>query len=234
MWNWITAQGGVGGEAIVWLIIAFLWVVAQLVNRFKEQALAKRRRENPDEDLSEEEQASTFEQEMRRFLETIGAEPLVEEIEERKRPEPPPPPRRARRVEPIQETVAPPPPPPVRPQPVRVMPPLEKTAISIDEMDTRIDESVLDTEKAYALIERKNKDNLNAFVDPRTLLVNLNYLRMNVPIIPVSGLASTSENRPRPDLIGHRNLRLALTTQIILSNPLAMGEDKSNYTKRMI
>jgi hypothetical protein len=230
----ITAQNGIGGEALIWLIIAFLWVVAQVVNRFKEQARRRQMAERGGTEppaASEEEAGNTFEREMRKFLETIGAEPMP--VEEAK-PVPPPRPKAPRRR-------VPPPPSPVvmsrddaayidRPRMAEV----RTEAVRIGEMDTRIDEGDLDTDRAYALPDDQRPENFNAFVNPRTLLVNLNYLRMNMPLIPVTGLSSTSETRPRPQLHGRSSLRDALITQIILSNPLAMGEDKASYTKRVV
>ncbi len=235
MWDRLIAQDGIGGEAFIWLIIAFLWVVAQVVSRFKERArereLASQDSEQPDEQKPER-AGQSFEGEMRKFLETIGAEPAEEEDAPPER-EPRARPRVHRRPAPRRE----PPPPPVH----LVQQPEEapRAAVSSDddalgEMDTRIDESALDTVKAYATRESTRSEAINAFVNPRTLLVNLNYLRMNMPLVPITGLDTTSEARARPEVHGRRALRRAITTQLILSNPLAMGEDKASYTKRVV
>lgn len=233
MWERLTAQDGIGGEAIVWLIIAFLWVVAQLVTRAKERKRVRQRTER----LSEEEEKKpkrvqqTFEREMRKFLESIGTETAKEEDELFPEPEPKrPPPRPIRRPAARRE----PSPPPLH-LVERAPPPLPHPVDPrLGAIDTSIDESALDTDKAYALPEMRREESINAFVNPRTLLVNLNYLRMNMPLIPISGLSSTSEARPRPSIHGRHALRNALTAQIILSNPLAMGEDKASYTKRVV
>lgn len=221
--QWV-AQNGIGGEAVIWLIIAFFWVVAQLVTRAKEKATRRRLSEQMPSDTRPAPQPGeverNFETEMRRFFESIGAETIEEET-------PPPPRERAR-----QRLRREPPPPPIhlvdrKPAPVVADP-------SLGAMDTRIDESALDTDRAYALPDEGRDENINAFVNPRTLLVNLNYLRMNMPLIPISGLSTTRETRPRPVLHGRKALRDAVTMQFILSTPLAMGEDKASYTKRVV
>jgi hypothetical protein len=240
------AQNGLGGEAIVWLIIAFFWVVAQLFGRAKEKMRSRELTESDDADepvpAGAQHRRISLEEEMRQFLEQMGIEPDEPEFVEEARPVPPPVPRRAR---PRGGRPSPPAPPiPDRPPAVPLPSPVQ-TAIqkqeslayhdsSLGEMDTRIDDSVLDTDNAYAIREQIRDDVRNAFVDPRTLLVNLNYLRMNIPIVPITGLAATSERRPRPRLYGRKALREAITMQLILSNPLAMGEDKGSYTKRMV
>jgi hypothetical protein len=235
MWDRLTAQEGIGGEAIIWLIIAFLWVVAQLVSRAKERArareLARQEPDQPDEQRDAR-AGQTFEREMRKFLETIGAEPAEEE-ELFPEPEPQPPPRPRVQRRPIRRE---PPPPPVHLVERRAEPPPPHVLAEsrLGDMDTSIDESALDADRAYAVRETGQADSINAFVNPRTLLVNLNYLRMNMPLIPISGLDTTSEARPRPAVHGRKALRDAITTQIILSTPLAMGEDKASYTKRVV
>ncbi len=248
------AQNGIGGEAIIWLIIAFFWVVAQLFSRKKER---DRLRNMPDDDdrpaqpagsPPAQQDSRSFEQEMRKFFETIGAEPMpAEELPPEQEPRrayresatpPPPPPARAGRDPraPHAPRAATPPPPP--PKPART-PAMRKAARAAAEstnlgaIDTALDVSALDTDNAYSIREIRD-ENFNAFVNPRTLLVNLNYLRMNMPVIPVSGLSTTGEQRNRPVLHGRQALRNAITTQLILSNPLAMGEDKGSYTKRVV
>lgn len=222
------AQNGIGGEAIIWLIIAFFWVVAQLASRAKEKAARRRLEEGPSETSQQQPQEPAnergFENEMRRFFESIGAE--VEE-EEEDAPAPPPPPRRRRaaRAEPKSA--------PIHLVERRPAPEPAIADTNLGDIDSSIDDSALDTDRAYALTEHRT-ESMNAFVDPRTLLVNLNYLRMNMPMIPVAGLDTTHEARPRPVIHGRHALRDALTTQIILSNPLAMGEDKASYTKRVV
>ena len=239
----IFAQNGIGGEAIIWLIIAFFWVVAQLFSRAKEKARAREMDQEPMAEQSQlpEEQERSFETEMRRFLENIGAEPA--DVEEQDEPVPAPsrqptrsrrPLRRpdrqvereaARRREPAQAVA--PPPLPSRPSAA------DQLESRLGDMDTSIDESALDLEQAYALRETRDHG-AHAFMDPRTLLVNLNYLRMNMDIIPITGLSATSEERRRPTIKGRQALRNAVTSQLILSNPLAMGEDKGSYTKRLV
>ncbi len=239
MWERLLSQNGLGGEAIIWLIIAFFWVLAQVFSKAKE---ARRQREQTtgDQPLDETGKGDkTFERQMREFFEQIGAEEAETEPAS-SQPRHDPPSRASRAERHIRRT---PPPVPAEPR-VRLHPPPDTTTrpkaaslpdieSRLGEMDTRLDESALDTEAAYALRETRN-ENLNAFVNPRTLLVNLNYLRMNMPIVPIRGLETTDAERPRPSLSGRQALRQALTSQIILSNPLAMGEDKSNYTKRLV
>ncbi len=238
------AQNGIGGEVVVWLIIAFFWVVAQLFSRKKEQEQRRAATErSSDEPVTEEEQRS-LETEMRRFFEQIGAEPPEEETA------PPPPPQRRERQRPplrsaqqprrAQQTERSTPPPLPAQEKWREAP----AAVTVDtprvrdprlgEIDSAIDTSALDTDNAYAIREISRDESINAFVDPRNLLLNLNYLRMNMPIVPVTGLSTTSESRPIPNLHGRKALRDAITAQLILSNPLAMGEDKGSYTKRVV
>lgn len=234
MWDRLITQQGIGGEAIIWLIIAFFWVVAQLATRAKERARARELdRQQPDQsdETKQERDPPTFEREMRRFLENVGAEPAEEdELFPEQQTEPLPRPRIRRRPAPAQPT-----PPPLhlverqRPEPAT-----DPIDTRLGDIDPSIDESVLDTSQAYAVRESTRAETINAFVNPRTLLVNLNYLRMNMPLIPISGLDTTHEARPRPELHGRENLRSAVTTQLILSNPLAMGEDKASFTKRMV
>ncbi len=237
MWERLTAQQGIGGEAIIWLIIAFLWVVAQLVSRAKERQRARQlaeREADPSTEQKEERAGQSFEREMRRFLENIGAEP-AEEDELFPAPEPEPARRRVRQRPPRRE----PPPPPIHLTEQRATPPprpVQEQPVDtrLGEMDTSIDQTALDTDRAYEVRDPGQADQINAFVNPRTLLVNLNYLRMNMPLIPISGLDTTSEARGRPTIHGRHALRNAITTQLILSNPLAMGEDKASYTKRVV
>lgn len=229
----ILAQNGIGGEVIVWLIIAFFWVVAQLFSRTKQ---GRGREGSAKRAPATEEEARTLEQEMRQFFEELGAEPP--EVQEER------PPARARKQ-------APPPMPEARrtarrrarpdvadeqrmQQPIELPREPVLSDARLGSIDTALDERALDTDLAYALPDRQREESLNAFVNPRTLLVNLNYLRMNMPIVPITGLSTTSENRPRPHLRGRAALRDAITSQLILSNPLAMGEDKGSYTKRVV
>ncbi len=234
MTDWI-AQNGLGGEAIIWLIIAFFWVVAQLVSRAKEKT-ARQQYSKPRESTTSDREwepppkkhEPSLEEEMRRFFESIGAEEPAEEAV------PPPPPRR-----PAGQTVRrEPPQPPIhivaRDREPVPMPTPDLENVRLGDIDTRIDESVLDTDRAYALPDHRIDENINAFVNPRTLLVNLNYLRMNMPLIPVAGLDTAQGSRHRPTLHGRKALREAIVTQLILSNPLAMGEDKGSYTKRLV
>ena len=231
MWDRLLTQNGIGGEAIIWLIIAIFWAVAQLFSRAKEKARTRGpspvATEPPRESAPAED--ATIEDRMRRFLESLGSE-MVDTA---------PPPRPAARPVPRRA-------PPERPRPV-VPPPPPRPAFhstphpepagdfsSLGEMDTTIDERALDTEHVYDLANMERAEGFNAFVNPRTLLVNLNYLRMNMPLVSITGLDTTSESRPRPTLHGRAALREAITNQIILSNPLAMGEDKACYTKRVV
>lgn len=228
----ILAQDGIGGEVIVWLIIAFFWVVAQLFSRSKDRGRA---RQSPPErkQPATEEEARTLEQEMRRFFEELGAEPpAVKEVQ----PATPPPMPRQREIRPAQGTRRRDSQQRVRldAQPRPDVMPRQPVDISLGAIDTKLDESALDTELAYQLPSTDRQESINAFVNPRTLLVNLNYLRMNMPIIPITGLSTTDERRPRPHLQSRAALRNAITTQLILSNPLAMGEDKGSYTKRIV
>ena len=249
MWDRLFAGQGLGGEAIIWLIIAFFWVVAQLFARTKEKNRARQLEESgPVDPYSDKDQGVGVEDQLIRFLETVGGgpEPGVQEASppthfpehaERSDPpprqQPPPPPRqREKASERIQKQRA-------RAlhykaekeQPVARK---KKDEPRIGAMDTTIDERALDTEKAYALRDELSQQGINAFVNPRNLLVNLNYLRMNIPIVPLIGLEASSEMRRRPKLHGRQMLRQAITNQIILSNPLAMGEDKASYTKRNV
>ncbi len=235
MWERLTAQDGIGGEAIVWLIIAFLWVVAQLVTRARERNRIRQqseRKSDPQDRQPPERAGQTIEREMRKFLESIGAEPA--EVEDDLFPEPEPErapaPRRVRRPVSRWEPV---PPPLHLVERASPAPSASYDDLQLGAIDASIDESVLDTDRAYALPDTHHAESINAFVNPRTLLVNLNYLRMNMPLIPISGLDTTNEARPRPAIHGRQALRNALTAQIILSNPLAMGEDKASYTKRL-
>ncbi len=241
MWERLVTQNGFGGEAIIWLIIAFFWVVAQVVAKAKEARLKRTiadDEEQPAPDAPPEAKERGFERQMREFFEQLGVEEVEEKAAPPSPPRPPaPPPRpsqratRARPARPARVPVAAQPPP--RPQVTldAPTPPVQETQLG--DIDTTLDESALDTEQAYALREWRS-ENMNAFVNPRTLLVNLNYLRMNMPIVPIRGLESTDETRPRPRLTGRQALRESITNQIILSNPLAMGEDKSSYTKRIV
>lgn len=241
MWERLVTQNGFGGEAIIWLIIAFFWVVAQVVTKAKEARRGQSEATEEDPATPPEVKERRFERQMREFFEQIGAEEAEETVASAPRPPPPPPPKpppaRARQT--TQAGRAQSARPPVIAQP-RKQPRITIDAAKpvpegprLGDMDTAIDESALDTEQAYALREART-ENVNAFVNPRTLLVNLNYLRMNMPIVPVRGLETTDETRPRPKLIGRQALRQSITNQIILSNPLAMGEDKSSYTKRVV
>jgi len=232
MWDRLITQNGIGGEAIVWLIIAFLWVVAQLATRAKERSRARQQAEGGADKPQEERSGPTFEREMRKFLENIGAE-VVDEDELEPEPVREPARQRTRRQAVRRE----PPPPPIhlverRPEASAI--PEAYRDSNLGAIDTTIDDSVLDTSEAYAIRETGEADSINAFVNPRTLLVNLNYIRMNMPLIPVADLDTTNEARPRPVMHGRQALRNAITTQLILSNPLAMGEDKASYTKRVV
>lgn len=237
MWDRLITQNGIGGEAIVWLIIAFLWVVAQLVTRAKERSRAQQRTQDATGDKPRSERSErSFESEMRKFLENIGAEVTDEEADLPPEAEPVPAPVRTRPRRPPERRT--PPPPPIhlverRDEPARPIQEAYQDS-NLGAIDTSIDESVLDTSQAYAIRETGEADSINAFVNPRTLLVNLNYIRMNMPLIPVAGLDTTNEARPRPVMHGRQALRDAITMQLILSNPLAMGEDKASYTKRIV
>ncbi len=234
----ILAQNGIGGEVIVWLIIAFFWVVAQLFSRTKERGQGRQR--SPNRKPETEEEARTLEKEMRQFFEELGADPpAVQEVQPppvTQRQAPPPMPeaerstrrsRDARRRMRFDRTEE-------QRRPVELPRAPVSDDVRLGAIDTTLDESALNTELAYALPDHRRDESVNAFVNPRTLLVNLNYLRMNMPIIPISGLSTTGENRPRPQLKGRAALRDAITAQLILSNPLAMGEDKGSYTKRIV
>ena len=238
MWDRLIAQDGIGGEAIIWLIIAFLWVVAQLVSRAKERTRARQlaEQEPEQEQRSAPEREKTFENEMRRFLENLGSEPAEEEDDFAPETEPVRPAHR-RPVQRSRTRREPSPPPIHLVERTQEAPRAETSAYietSLGEIDATIGDEVLDTDRAYAMPESTRAEAINAFINPRTLLVNLNYIRMNMPLIPVAGLDTTNEARPRPTMHGRQQLRDAITTQLILSNPLAMGEDKASYTKRVV
>jgi hypothetical protein len=236
---------GLGGEAIVWLIIAFLWVVAQLVEKAKASRARQQQQPRPSRPVPKQQTASftprvaqtqeedevesreprrSFDEEIREFLENIGAEIVGEDKEPPPRPVPTPPQRFPTHAT-AQTRIA--------LDPSRFSPPAQHIK---DTNLGEIEETIKDVDDAsvYDVKEYTHSDTtFGSFVDPRTLLVDLSYMRMPLVYIPVTMMSATDSSTSRPPIHGEHDLKRAFKSQIILSTPLAMGEDKSTYTRRI-
>lgn len=213
-------------EALIWIIIAFLWVVAQLVSQYKEKQRRAQRRNGAPPPAPP--QGQTFEDEIRNFLENLSGE---------------------REAEPEEDDFAPPPPRPAeppapRPVAIRRRPPRRLES----DMDTaaqamaraagrqrEILEAAAAEMPGEAVVEgvvEQHRGSTHAMIDPETFLVDLRSLRVPMIQVPVQMLSITDETATRPPMNTTRALKQALISQIILSPPLAMGEDKSAYERR--
>lgn len=249
----IQQNDGFGPEVIVWLIIVVLWIVAQLVARTKQAG-----RSRPAEPETRPEAPATGEaldRKLRDFFEDLTGESFLEEStgEEavapralEKQPEPPrrdrtapartasragdwsrarepsrpkirTEPERARKKRPSFRTVPSAPLPPPPPSPITHPGRFDPGYHEVDEIDH--------FKPAPATFS-------HALIDPRTLMVNLESLRMPIQKVPVKMLASSTMAVPRPPLQTRSDFRKAVLGHIILCPPLAMGEDKSAYTRK--
>ncbi len=269
----IQRDEGFGVEVVVWLIIAFIWVVAQLVARAKQKSQepagqtesapadpwkTSQRTEKP-------ETGGTIDRQLREFLEGIGGEIMEEETAEddflappretRRRTAPERETRtaperqiRAERApaktdssewgknrrtaekafksgpreqevrQPSFRTTPPPPMPPPPPSPITHPGRKDKGYKEVQD----IDHSKQSTAPSYALI------------NPKMLMVDLRSQRMPIQKIPIKMLESTSVAASKPPLKSRHDLRRAILGHVILCPPLAVGEDKSTYTRRQV
>lgn len=220
-----------GGELIFWLIIGALWVVGQFMTKLKErrarQAAASQPRPTAPpapETREEKERGGDFEEHMKRFIEAISGETLEEE------PAPPPPPPPRPRPAPVQYRERPTPPP--RPRPAPILP--DRGTGDLGAIVDAIDAHDAYTNRVYDISSIQDRLGTSSLVDPRTFLVNLTGLHMDLVSVPVPMMSTTAETIQRPSLKNRADLRQALIGQFILSPPLAMGEDKASFTKRAV
>ncbi len=227
MTDWLNLSKDLPVEALIWIIIAFLWVVAQLVSQYKEkQRRAQRQTGAPPPSRP---QGPSFEDEIRNFLENLSGEREVEPEEDAFAP--PPPPRPAE--PPAPRPVA------VRRRPARRFESDMDTAAQAMARAASRQREILEATAAEmpgeAVVEgvvEQHRGSTHAMIDPETFLVDLRSLRVPMIQIPVQMLSITDEIAPRPPLNTTPDLKRALISQIILSPPLAMGEDKSAYERR--
>ncbi len=250
------ADEGFGPEILVWLIIVVLWIVAQLVARAKQKSPPRpAESESPPEPPKAGE---SLDRKMRDFFEDIGGEAMVEEKGEEddflappssgREPERP---RRDRMKSAYSESAdtlqsrtqehrghragskwkePKPKQPSFRTVPVAPLPPPPPSPITHPGRPDRKYLEVHDIDhhkQAPAMFS-------HALIDPKTLLVNLKALRMPIHKVPIEMLQSSTTATPRPLLKNRRDFRQAILGHIVLSPPLAMGEDKSAYTKKHV
>lgn len=196
-----------GLEGLIWIVFAILYGVAQLISRGRKKPPAHgpvSPAPGPEDDGYE-----APEEEIRRFLESLTGAPARPQPAPASVPSPPPPPRRRymKKAEPAQA--------PRPQQDHRASPPLAARP------STPEPEVPLMTLSTCSTIGKTN-----------SFLVNLNSQRLHMMRVSIPTLRTTTHSVQPPELKRRGAFRRAMLSHIILSSPLAMGEDRSKFDYR--
>lgn len=218
-------------EGLIWLVIAFFWVIVQIVSRGKQKGSPRR---TPGRPPIPRPSASPLEDELREFLESLGQSPEVEEPPARTAPPPRTAPTGARRPPAAR--------PPAKPAPVarRQAPAATPPPATSDLMETGTQPRPTSFQQAVresaarlgvsALSSISSRRELKPVGGNALVMVGLEAMRM--PDLRLTFAAAKSGPPPpfAEKLVGRENLRRALIGHFILGPPKAL--DPAEYNTR--